>query len=258
MKKRILDELKRNGGSSETHSASDDYEDEFEQIFGYTFPAQSVVVTRSDTLSFGDSMLLLTVDAFNCAIRQAIMCFTQRYATRRPLYYAIMFQLVVEYMVRWCRHSLHPLIGVTAASLRDADYSTVVKHFWSLINRGDASLEGVSVGAVLFYASELSPVDHSSRFWNESGSILYLREKGVQIFDRVSAPLPPISVDLARVNALNCSMLGIVEEPCNGKSDPSKGDLLHDFCNGCEVCFDDELDFVVCAPDSATPTSWWT
>ena len=139
MKKRILDELKRNG-TSEAHATSDEYEDEFEEIFGFSFPSHSVSFLHSDTPTFGDSMLLMTVDAFNATIRQAIICFTQRYATRRPLYYAILFQLVVEYLVRWCGRSSHPLMGPTLASLRSANYDEVVKHFWSLINRGDASL----------------------------------------------------------------------------------------------------------------------
>ena len=70
MKKRILDELKRNG-ASEAHATSDDFEDEFEEIFGFTFPSHSVSVSHSDALLFGDTMLLMTVDAFNAAIREA-------------------------------------------------------------------------------------------------------------------------------------------------------------------------------------------
>ena len=124
MRKRITDELNRHG-STEAHATSDEYEDEFEEIFGFSFPSHSVSVLHSDTLHFGDSMLLMTVDAFTATIRQAIMCFTQRYSTRRPLYYAILFQLVVEYLIRWCRRSSHPLMGPTLASLRSADYTCV-------------------------------------------------------------------------------------------------------------------------------------
>ena len=49
MKKRILDELKRNG-TSEAHATSDEYEDEFEEIFGFSFPSHSVSFLHSEPL----------------------------------------------------------------------------------------------------------------------------------------------------------------------------------------------------------------
>ena len=64
MRKRITDELKKNG-ASEAHATSDEYEDEFEEIFGFSFPSHSVNFLHSDTPVFGDSMLLMTVDTFN-------------------------------------------------------------------------------------------------------------------------------------------------------------------------------------------------
>ena len=141
-------------------------------------------------------------------------------------------------------------MGPTLASLRSADYDEIVKHFWSMINRGDTPLQNVSVGAILFYAAEMSPMDHSSRFWNDPSSIRYLREMGVPITDRICAPLPFVSVDLARIDALRRALPTPTEERRDEKVNSFGGDLLGDICSGCEVVYDDEYDFALGAHDS--------